>query len=318
MRLRPLRYLFGLTIGLILGLEMPGIASTPTPFSSDGRAATGTDAARALFRQLCAKCHGTDGTGSPGRGNLPAIPDFTAPSWHAPRSEAQLRTSILDGKGKKMPSFRDKIHEAQARELAAYVRSFATNSAQPRSRPPQAPRSMRDFEAEFMRLEKEMEVLQKQLRELPKESVDKKRSTTPAPAPNSRPSKKGDSQEANPTRSGSLTTPMVDGGTLFLKHCARCHGADGKGSHVRRRLPEVPDFTDPVWQRQRRDPQLLASILDGKGKEMPSWRGKICEKQARSLVRWRANVSGSVPFALVTGFFGGAVGYGLEHYTWPP
>src|SRR5438876_805086 len=60
----------------------------------------GTPAARALFQQHCAKCHGADGTGSPARSRLPEIPDFTAAAGPGRKSEAQLLASILDGKGK--------------------------------------------------------------------------------------------------------------------------------------------------------------------------------------------------------------------------
>jgi mono/diheme cytochrome c family protein len=49
-------------------------------------------------------------------------------------------------------------------------------------------------------------------------------------------------------------------------------------------LPEVPDFTKTSWQARRSDAQLLASILDGKEPDMPSWQGKISEEQARTLV----------------------------------
>ena len=282
MRRLPLRYLFVLTMGL--GLGMPGIVSMPPLFSSSGRAVKGTGAVRGLFQQMCMKCHGTDGTGIPGRETFPAIPDFTAPSWSTTRSEAQLWTSILDGKGKEMPSFRGKVKEEQARELAAYVRSFATNSAQSRPRKPHSPRSQSDFEAEFRRLEEEMDALQKQLRELPAGSVDKKRAPASEPAVGSRPGGKGESHGANPKGSGSLIAGVADAGAIFRNHCVKCHGVDGTGSRVRRRLPEVPDFTDPVWQGRRRDIQLLGSILDGKGKEMPSWRGKLSEAQARGLV----------------------------------
>ena len=50
------------------------------------------------------------------------------------------------------------------------------------------------------------------------------------------------------------------------------------------RFPEIPDFTNVSWQAQRTDAQLLESILDGKGEDMPPVRGKISEQQARGLV----------------------------------
>ena len=46
----------------------------------------------------------------------------------------------------------------------------------------------------------------------------------------------------------------------------------------------LPDFTRPSFQEQHSDPQLLISILDGKGTLMPANRGRINEAQARDLV----------------------------------
>jgi hypothetical protein len=48
--------------------------------------------------------------------------------------------------------------------------------------------------------------------------------------------------------------------------------------------PAIPDFTTAFWQTQRTEAKLLARILDGKGKEMPAFRGKLKEDQARGLV----------------------------------
>jgi hypothetical protein len=48
--------------------------------------------------------------------------------------------------------------------------------------------------------------------------------------------------------------------------------------------PSIPDFTTAFWQTKRNEPKLLARILDGKGKEMPAFRGKLKEDQARGLV----------------------------------
>src|SRR5262249_27761186 len=59
---------------------------------------------------------------------------------------------------------------------------------------------------------------------------------------------------------------------LFRQYCVKCHGADGTGNAARDRVPEIPDFTKAPWQGRRTDPQLLATILEGKD-EMPSWRG---------------------------------------------
>jgi uncharacterized membrane protein/mono/diheme cytochrome c family protein len=84
-----------------------------------------------LFRRHCAKCHGADGTGRDARGLRGEIPDFTDVSWQGRRSDAQLLASILDGKGPEMSPFRGKISEAQARGLVGRVRAFAPATQSP-------------------------------------------------------------------------------------------------------------------------------------------------------------------------------------------
>jgi mono/diheme cytochrome c family protein len=73
---------------------------------------------------------------------------------------------------------------------------------------------------------------------------------------------------------------------LFQELCVKCHRKDGTGIAQEENLPAPPDFTDPAWQAKRGDPQLLASILDGKGKEMLPFRGRLHEEDARDLVEY--------------------------------
>jgi mono/diheme cytochrome c family protein len=72
----------------------------------------------------------------------------------------------------------------------------------------------------------------------------------------------------------------------FREYCIVCHAPDGTGSGVRAQLPPIPDFTKGAWQSEHSDPQLLISILDGKGTLMPANRGRITEGQARDLVSY--------------------------------
>src|SRR5262249_45216258 len=153
----------------------------------------------------------------------------------------------------------------QARGLVAHVRTFAPNPETPRGG------SAAGFDERFHRLQEQMNELQRQEREGSKDSSAvalSKSSQSPKPeAP----------QPPPPTTAGARV------GELFQQRWVKCHGADGTGKPARDRLPEIPDFTKPSWQARRDDAQLLASILDGKD-EMPSWRGKVSEEQARSLV----------------------------------
>jgi mono/diheme cytochrome c family protein/uncharacterized membrane protein len=103
-------------------------SSPPPPVA---QAASATGGVRNLFRQHCVKCHGGDGTGSAARKLMPEIPDFTRASWHKRRSDAQLLTSILDGKGTAMPPLRNKVTREQARRLVGHVRTFAPATKKP-------------------------------------------------------------------------------------------------------------------------------------------------------------------------------------------
>jgi mono/diheme cytochrome c family protein len=67
---------------------------------------------------------------------------------------------------------------------------------------------------------------------------------------------------------------------LFGRYCERCHGADGKGG----KLEGTPNFTSAAWQNKRTDFQLRASILEGRGIDMPAFRQRLDESQAKALV----------------------------------
>lgn len=124
-----------------------------------------TAGAGQLFQQHCVKCHGKDGSGGPARNSMPDIPDFTAASWQAQRTDAQLLASILEGKGDDMPAFARKIKEDQARDLVSHIRAFAPTKGKSKKEKQQKPDSS-DFEDRFARLQREMDELLRQSREL--------------------------------------------------------------------------------------------------------------------------------------------------------
>jgi mono/diheme cytochrome c family protein/uncharacterized membrane protein len=245
-----------------------------------------------LFQQHCARCHGTDGTGSPLRSRQPEIPDFTQAAWQARRSDAQLQASILEGMGVQMPAWRGKVSEKQAHELAAYVRSLApTKGTPPSARPASA-------DERFQSLQKQLHSLQEQFYELSKDSPIDPPATPPEPPrpKDSSPAvatkagkglvSAGDPkpEDSRPPLAAAAKTPAVR--ELFQQHCGKCHGADGTGSPVRKDHPKIPDFAAASGLAQRSDAQMLACILDGKGKDMPTWRGKISEQQASDLATY--------------------------------
>jgi mono/diheme cytochrome c family protein len=117
-------------------------------------------AARRQYRQLCARCHGDDLAGGEWRAEGREIPDFTRAAFHKGRTDAELRVSILEGKGTQMPTFAGKVSEEQSRDLVRLIRG-----ANP-ERTTTAPADATELDRRFAELEKEMEALRKEFKEI--------------------------------------------------------------------------------------------------------------------------------------------------------
>src|SRR5438093_8799350 len=202
--------------GLISLMNLKGLPLTaPTavraqadssPPSNRASPATGE-----LYQHHCVKCHGKDGSGSPGRPSLPDIPDFTAASWQARRTDAELMASILDGKGDDMPAFARKIKEEQARALVDHIRGFAPKGKSNKEKKEKPDAS--DFEERFSRLQKEMDQLRRQSWELSQSARSQQRK------PSESLPRKADSP-ARTQLGSSIATRTPANGELFQKHCA--------------------------------------------------------------------------------------------------
>lgn len=70
---------------------------------------------------------------------------------------------------------------------------------------------------------------------------------------------------------------------LFNRYCIRCHGVDGRGVWD---IPDVPDFTNRVWQETRPDAYRSRVIIEGRGAVMPSFRGVITLEESHALARY--------------------------------
>jgi mono/diheme cytochrome c family protein len=92
---------------------------------SIGKSAPPPDDGEATFREVCARCHGQDGTGG-----MPVAPDgvrprdFTDEAWQHAISDAEIETVIRTGRPP-MPAFHGVLTDEQIRAVAARVRRFA-------------------------------------------------------------------------------------------------------------------------------------------------------------------------------------------------
>lgn len=73
------------------------------------------------FAQLCAACHGADGTGQP----LLGAPALTEDNWLYGSTRQQIADVIRNGRNGEMPGFTDRLGEDRIHILTAYVRSLS-------------------------------------------------------------------------------------------------------------------------------------------------------------------------------------------------
>jgi mono/diheme cytochrome c family protein len=100
--------------------EVPSQSSQPVELTTNP---ADLAAAATLFRGKCASCHGVGGHGIAGLGT----PDFTNPSIQRGLSDADIITTIHNGKGG-MPAWSGKISDPEIASLARYIRSLGSGA----------------------------------------------------------------------------------------------------------------------------------------------------------------------------------------------
>jgi ubiquinol-cytochrome c reductase cytochrome b subunit len=106
----------------------PGKERPPAKGPADGKEPAPAGPARMapvqLYRAYCLACHDGDGSGQLVRKAMPDIPNFTDARWQDGRKDADLATSIREGKGKFMLPMKDKLAEEDVGRLVRLVREF--------------------------------------------------------------------------------------------------------------------------------------------------------------------------------------------------
>ena len=75
---------------------------------------------------------------------------------------------------------------------------------------------------------------------------------------------------------------------LYQKYCQVCHGVEGEGDGIMTKLMGIMpmDHTNPNVTNSLDNEELVKSILDGKGKFMPAWRGILSKTDVEALVSY--------------------------------
>jgi mono/diheme cytochrome c family protein len=100
---------------------------------------------------------------------------------------------------------------------------------------------------------------------------------------------------ALPIRSGAAGRSASNGGhaargkALYERHCAACHGAEGKGDGYKLLGPDPANFTSPSI-KGKSDADLLKTIHEGKP-NMPSWKVRLSDQQSRDVLAYIRTLS---------------------------
>jgi mono/diheme cytochrome c family protein len=72
---------------------------------------------------------------------------------------------------------------------------------------------------------------------------------------------------------------------LYLLHCARCHGADGRGETTLGKLYSIPNLTEAALHARFSDKELSAIINSGQG-GMPGFKKYLSKAEIIALVAY--------------------------------
>ena len=74
----------------------------------------------------------------------------------------------------------------------------------------------------------------------------------------------------------------------WTKHCASCHGKDGKGETKAGRMAGVKDQTDAQYQAGLKDDKMFTSIKeglkDGAKEKMKPFKDKLSDDEIKALI----------------------------------
>ena len=82
---------------------------------------------------------------------------------------------------------------------------------------------------------------------------------------------------------------VAKGKTLFMNHCAGCHGTAGQGDGYRILGADPADFTSPST-RKKTDANLLKTIHEGK-RVMPAWKVRLSRKDSQDVLAYIRTLS---------------------------
>lgn len=88
----------------------------------------------------------------------------------------------------------------------------------------------------------------------------------------------------------AATGHAADAKANYDKHCAKCHGPDGRGQTKMGKQSGAKDYTDPKVQAEMKDDEAIKNIKQGQkvnGKEaMKPFGDKLSDDEIKALVAY--------------------------------
>lgn len=112
-----------LCIGHLFGAPRGFTAMSQSKKSSGKVSSQRATSAQAIYKQSCAKCHGSNGRGETVAGEIAGAPNFADASWQERVTDNRMTVSVTHGRGS-MPAFKGKLSQKEISALVAYVRGF--------------------------------------------------------------------------------------------------------------------------------------------------------------------------------------------------
>jgi cytochrome c553 len=84
------------------------------------------------------------------------------------------------------------------------------------------------------------------------------------------------------------SSQAADAPANWTKHCASCHGKDGKGQTKAGKMAGVKDQTDPQYQAGLKEDKMFAAIKDGlkegDKEKMKPFKDKLSDDEIKALI----------------------------------
>lgn len=93
------------------------------------------------------------------------------------------------------------------------------------------------------------------------------------------------------TASSVRAQQPVNAASLYSKSCATCHGPKGTPSASMSHSMGVPDFSKPATLASLPDSVLVATVTNGKGRLMASFKGRLTPEEIVALVAYVRTLS---------------------------